>query len=89
MPFYKGPQLLLLTVSRAARVKTTISVISDSLNVCVKEKRYILHTIKGKKSNRIGQILHRNCLLIHVIEATIERGIEMTGRQGIRSKQLP
>jgi len=38
--FYKGPTLLLLTVSRAARVKTTRSVISNCLNCCVNGREY-------------------------------------------------
>jgi hypothetical protein len=42
----------------------------------VKEERNIVHTIKG------------NCLLKHVIEGKLEGRIEMTGRRGIRSKQL-
>jgi hypothetical protein len=47
----------------------------------VKEERNILHTIKWKKANWIGHILHRNCLLKHVIEGRIE----VTGRGGRRS----
>jgi hypothetical protein len=37
-----------------------------------KEVRNILRTIKRKKANWIGQILHRNCLLKHIIEENIE-----------------
>ena len=40
------------------------------------------------KANWIGYILHKICLLIHVIEAKIEGWIEVTGRRGIRGKQL-
>jgi hypothetical protein len=50
----------------------------------VKEERNIIHTIKRRKANWIGHILHRNCLLKHIIE----RGIEMMGTQGIRRKLL-
>jgi hypothetical protein len=32
------------------------------------EERYVLHTIKRMKTNRIGHILRRNCLLKHVIK---------------------
>jgi hypothetical protein len=32
-----------------------------------KEERNILHAIKRRKTNRIGQILRRNCLIKHVI----------------------
>jgi hypothetical protein len=52
------------------------------------EERNILHTIKGRKANWIGHILHRNCLLKHVTEGKLEGRIEMTGRRGRRSKQL-
>jgi hypothetical protein len=34
----------------------------------VKEERNILQTIKRRKANWIGHILHRNCLPKHVIE---------------------
>jgi hypothetical protein len=36
----------------------------------------------------IGHILHRNCFLKHIIEGNREEGIEVTGSQGIRCKQL-
>jgi hypothetical protein len=34
----------------------------------VKEERTILRTIKRRKANWVGHILHRKCLLKHVIE---------------------
>jgi hypothetical protein len=37
----------------------------------VKEERNILHRIKRRKDNWIGQILHRTCLLKHVIEGNV------------------
>jgi hypothetical protein len=48
-----------------------------------KEERNILHTIKRRKVNWIGLILHRNCLLIHVTEGKME----WTGRGGSRHHQ--
>jgi hypothetical protein len=54
----------------------------------VKEERNIVHTIKRRKANWIGHILRRDCLLKHVIEGKLEGRIEMTGRRGIRRKQL-
>jgi hypothetical protein len=54
----------------------------------LKEERNILHTIKGRKANWIGHILHRNCLLKHVIEGKLEGRIEITGRRKRRRKQL-
>jgi hypothetical protein len=43
----------------------------------VKEKRNALQSIKGRKATWIGHILHRNCLLKHVIEVKIEGKIEV------------
>jgi hypothetical protein len=34
----------------------------------VKEERNITHTVKRRKANWIGHILHKNCLLKHNIE---------------------
>jgi hypothetical protein len=42
----------------------------------VKEERNILHKIKERKANWITHILHKNCLLKHIIEGKIEE----TGR---------
>jgi len=50
-----------------------------------KEDRNILRKMKA---NWIGHILHRNCLLNHVIERKIEETREMMGRRGGRIKQL-
>ena len=46
----------------------------------VKEERNILHTIKRRKTNWIGHILSRNCLLKH-IKGKAEGEIDVTGRQ--------
>jgi hypothetical protein len=54
----------------------------------VKEERSIVHTIKRRKVNWIGNILRRNCLLKHVIGGKLEGRIEMTVRRGRRRKQL-
>ena len=45
----------------------------------------VLHTIRKKMANWIGHILHRNCLIKHVIEGQIEGRIQVGGR---RCKQL-
>jgi len=55
----------------------------------VEEERNILQTITRGKTNWICHILHRNCILDHVIEGKIEGRIEVKGRRGIRRKQLP
>jgi hypothetical protein len=38
----------------------------------VKEERNILHKIKIRKANWIGDVFLRNCLLKHVIEGKVE-----------------
>ena len=50
-------------------------------------KEYHTHN-KRRKANWIGHILHRNCLLKHVVEWKIVGRREVTGRRRIRSKQL-
>jgi hypothetical protein len=48
----------------------------------------ILHTIKRRKTNGIGHILHKNCFLKHVIEEKTEGSTEVMVRQGRRYTQL-
>jgi hypothetical protein len=45
----------------------------------VKEEVSSLHTIK-RTANWIGHILHKNCLIKHVIEGTLEGRREIMGR---------
>jgi hypothetical protein len=54
----------------------------------VKEERNIIHTIKRREASWIGHILRRKFFLEHVIEEKPggEKGV--TGRRGIRHKQL-
>jgi hypothetical protein len=54
----------------------------------VKEQRNILHEISKRKSNWIGHILRRNCLLQGVIEGKIIGAIEVTERRGRRCMKL-
>jgi hypothetical protein len=54
----------------------------------VKEQRNILHEIRKQKTNWIGHILRRNCLLQRVTEGKIQGGIEVTRRQGRRCRKL-
>jgi hypothetical protein len=54
----------------------------------VKEEGNILHTLTRMKDNWFGPVLRRNCLLKHVAEGKREGGIEVTGRQIRRRKQL-
>jgi hypothetical protein len=41
-----------------------------------------------RKTNLIGHILRRNCLLQHAIEGKIKGGIELEGRRGRRRRKL-
>jgi hypothetical protein len=54
----------------------------------VKEERNIVHTIKRRMANWIGDILRRNCLLKYVIAGKIEERREVTVRLGRGCKQL-
>jgi hypothetical protein len=48
----------------------------------------ILQTVERKKANWISLIVHRNCLLKHVIEGKIEGRIDVMERRVRRLKQL-
>ena len=54
----------------------------------LKEERNSLYTIKQRKTNCIGHMLRRNCLLKHVNEIEIEERTELTARRRRRRKQL-
>ena len=54
----------------------------------VKKETNIKHTVKRRKDDWIGHILHRNCLLKHIIEGMIGEGIAVLGREGQTRKQL-
>ena len=54
------------------KLSLTDSVKNEEASQRVKEDRNILRTIKRRKVNWIGLILHRNCLLIHVTEGKME-----------------
>jgi hypothetical protein len=52
----------------------------------VKKEMNIVHVIRRKKAKRIGHILHRNCLMKHVIKRKVRE--EVTERRRRRRKQL-
>ena len=54
----------------------------------VKEERNIVHIIKRRKVNWIGDILCRNSLLKRATERKIQGRIEVTERRRRRRKQL-
>ena len=56
------------------KISSTDHVRNEEVLHRVKEKRNILHPIKERKANWIGHILHRNCLLKHIMEVKIEGG---------------
>ena len=73
---------------RMEKISWTDHVRKVEVLLRVKEQRNILHEIRKRKANWIGHILRRNCLLQRVIEGKIQRGIEVTGRQGRRRRKL-
>ena len=54
----------------------------------VEEERNTLQKLKRREANWIGNILHRNCPIKHLIERKIGGRIEVTGKHGRRRKQL-
>jgi len=73
---------------RKEKISWTDHVRNEEVLLRVKEQRNILHEIRKRKTNWIGHILRRNCLLQRVIEGKIQGWIEVTGRQGRRRRKL-
>jgi len=73
---------------RMEKISWTNLVRNEDVLLRAKEQRNILHEIRKRKANWIGHILRRNCLLQRVTEGKIQGGIEMTGRQGRRRRNL-
>jgi hypothetical protein len=73
---------------RMKKISWTDRVRNEEVLHGVQEERNILHIIKRRKANWIGHMLHRNCLLKHMIEGKLKGRIEMIGRGGRRNKQL-
>jgi hypothetical protein len=70
------------------KISWTDHVRNKDILLRFKEQRNILHEIRKRKENWIGQILCRNGLLQRVTERKIQGGIEVTGRQGRRRRKL-
>jgi len=64
------------------KISWTDHVRNEEVLLRVNEQRNILHEISKRKTNWVGHILCRNCLLQRVIEGKIKGGIEVTGRRG-------
>ena len=75
-------------VRRLEKISWTDLVRNEEVLQRVKGKRNILREIKRRKANWIGQILRNSCLLKRVIEGNMEGNVDVTGRRGIRCKQL-
>jgi hypothetical protein len=69
---------------RTEKISWTDRVNNQAVLRRIKEERNILHTIRRSKSDWIGHILRRNCLLSHIIEGKFSG----TRRRGRRRKQL-
>jgi len=61
------------------KIGWTSSVRNEEVLQRAKEGMNILRTIKLRKANWLGYILHRNCPLTHVIEGKIAR-IQVDGK---------
>ena len=66
----------------------TDHVRNEEVLLRVNEQRNILLEIRKRKTNWIGHILRRNCLLKQVIEGKIKGEMEVTRRRGRRRKKL-
>jgi hypothetical protein len=60
----------------------------EEVLLSIKEERNILHEISKRKSNWIGHMLRRNCLLQRVIESKLKGGIDMTRKRERSCRKL-
>jgi len=73
---------------RMEKISWTDHVRNEEVLLRVKEQWNNLHEIRKRKTNWIGHILRRNCLLQRLSEGKIQGRIEVTGRQGRRRRKL-
>jgi hypothetical protein len=73
---------------RMEMISWTDHVRNKDVLLRVKEQRNILHEIRKRKANWIGNILCRNCLLQRVTGGKIQGGIEVTEKEGRRRRKL-
>ena len=66
---------------RMEKISWTDRVRNEEVLLRVNEQRNILHEIRKRKANWIGQILRRNCLLQQVIDGKIKGQIEVKRRR--------
>ena len=70
------------------KISWTDHVRNEEVLLRVKEQRNILHELRKRKSNWIGHILRRKCLLKQVIEGKIKGEMVVAIRRGRRRKKL-
>jgi len=70
------------------KISWTDHVRNEEVLLRVKEQRNILREISKRKTNWIGHILRRNCLLKQVIKGNIKGEVEVKRRRGRRRKKL-
>jgi len=70
------------------KISWTDHVRNDEALLRVNEQKNILHEIRKRKANFIGEILRTNCFLQQVIEGKIKGQIEVKRRRGRRRKKL-
>ena len=73
---------------RMEKISWTDHVRNGEVLLRVNKQRNILHEIRKRKANWIGQILRKNCLLNQVIDGKIKGEMEVTRRRGRRRKKL-
>jgi len=73
---------------RMEKIIWTDHVRNEEVLLRVNEQRNILHEIRKRKTNWIGHILCRNCLLKQVIVGKIKGEMEVVRRRGRRRKKL-
>jgi len=66
---------------RMEKISWTNHVRNEEVLLRVNEQRNILHEIRKRKTNWIGHILRRNCLLKQAIEGKIKGEMEVTRRR--------
>ena len=66
---------------RMEKISWTDHVRNEELLLRVDEQRNILHEIRKRKTDWIGHILRRNCLLKQVIEGKTKPEMEVTRRR--------
>ena len=73
---------------RMEKISWADHVRNEEVLLRINEQRNIIHEIRKWKTNWVGHILRRNCLLKQVIERKTKGEMEVTRRPGKRRKKL-